>query len=327
MATTFLYLPPGGGASDYLANPVADPSALPATANVGKLIFVLSDNSLRYFDGAAWQILTAGPAGTYVLKAGDTMSGDLTISTLTASRALTTNGSKKLVSSSTTDTELGFVNGVTSAIQTQLNGKQATITGAATTITALDLAVSRALASDASGKVAVATTTATELGYVSGVSSAIQTQLNAKQATITGAATTIVSSDLSVSRAVVSDASGKVAAATTTATEIGFVNGVTSAIQTQIDTKITGPGSATANALTRYSGTTGKLAKDSAVTLDDSGNMVFTGTTSSLRLANLTTTQRDALTAANGMIIYNTTTLKVEVRENGSWNQITGWGS
>jgi hypothetical protein len=54
---------------------------------------------------------------------------------------------------------------------------------------------------------------------------------------ITGAATTITSADLPVSRALVSNASGKIAAATTTSTELGYVNGVTSAIQTQIDTK------------------------------------------------------------------------------------------
>lgn len=45
------------------------------------------------------------------------------------------------------------------------------------------LTVSRALVSDGSGFISVATTTATELGYVNGVTSAIQTQLNAKQAT------------------------------------------------------------------------------------------------------------------------------------------------
>jgi len=60
-------------------------------------------------------------------------------------------------------------------------GAQATITGAATTITTSDLTVSRALASDGSGKVAVSAVTATELGYLTGVTSAIQTQLNAKQ--------------------------------------------------------------------------------------------------------------------------------------------------
>jgi hypothetical protein len=46
---------------------------------------------------------------------------------------------------------------------------QAPITGAATTITSSDLTVSRALVSDGSGKVAVSSVTATELGYLSGI--------------------------------------------------------------------------------------------------------------------------------------------------------------
>lgn len=58
---------------------------------------------------------------------------------------------------------------------------------------------------------------------------------NGKQAAITGGASTILSSDLTASRALVSDTNGKVAAATTTSTEIGYVNGVTSAIQTQLN--------------------------------------------------------------------------------------------
>ncbi|QGH73386.1 MAG: tail fiber protein [Podoviridae sp. cty5g4] len=44
-------------------------------------------------------------------------------------------------------------------------------------------------------------------------------------------------SPLTASRAVVSNGSGVLTAATTTATEIGYVNGVTSAIQTQMNTK------------------------------------------------------------------------------------------
>jgi hypothetical protein len=66
-------------------------------------------------------------------------------------------------------------------LQDALDAKQATITGAATTITSSNLTASRALASDGSGKVAVSAVTSTELGYLSGVTSAIQTQLNAKQ--------------------------------------------------------------------------------------------------------------------------------------------------
>ncbi len=47
------------------------------------------------------------------------------LGTTTANRALVTDGSKRVVSSTTTDTELGYVAGVTSSIQTQLNSKQA----------------------------------------------------------------------------------------------------------------------------------------------------------------------------------------------------------
>jgi hypothetical protein len=82
--------------------------------------------------------------------------------------------------SGVSDTEIGYLDGVTSAIQTQINNKQDTVTGAATTITGSDLTASRALTSNGSGKVAVSAVTATELGYVSGVTSAIQTQLGAK---------------------------------------------------------------------------------------------------------------------------------------------------
>ncbi len=62
----------------------------------------------------------------------------------------------------------------------------------------------------------------------------LQTALDGKEATITGAATTITSSNLTVSRALASDASGKVAVSSVTSTELGYLSGVTSAIQTQI---------------------------------------------------------------------------------------------
>lgn len=62
--------------------------------------------------------------------------------------------------------------------------------------------------------------------------------LSTKQDTITGAATTIVSSDLTASRALVSDGSGKVATNAVTSTELGYLSGVTSSIQSQLNAKI-----------------------------------------------------------------------------------------
>lgn len=72
---------------------------------------------------------------------------------------------------------------ISTATQTALNGKQATITGGASTITSSNLTANRALVSDASGKVAVSEVTSTELGYLDGVTSNIQTQLNGKLST------------------------------------------------------------------------------------------------------------------------------------------------
>ncbi len=138
-----------------------------------------------------------------------------------------------------TGTELNYVDGVTSAIQTQLDAKQATITGGATTIDTEDLTASRALVSSGSGKVAVSDVTATELGYLDGVTSAIQTQFTGAETrrtnNIAGAVSTVTTSDLTTDRAVISNGSGKLAVSAVTSTEIGYLDGVTSSIQTQID--------------------------------------------------------------------------------------------
>lgn len=90
--------------------------------------------------------------------------------------------SKPTIDNSVTQDSPNAVSG--GAVYTALAGKQPAITGAASTITTNDLTASKAVISNASGKIDVSTTTATELGYVSGVTSAIQTQINGKQATL-----------------------------------------------------------------------------------------------------------------------------------------------
>ena len=131
-------------------------------------------------------------------------------------------------------------------LQTQLNEKQSTITGAALTILNSDLIADRALLSDGSGKVAVSSVTSTELGYLSGVKGLIQTQIDntsnfatsqiaTKQNIITGGATTITSTNLTTDRALLSDSSGKVGVSSVTSTELGYLTGVTNSIQTQFN--------------------------------------------------------------------------------------------
>ena len=65
-------------------------------------------------------------------------------------------------------------------VQTALTSKQDTVVGGASTITADNLTANRALVSNSSGKVDVSAVTSTELGYLDGVTSNVQTQLNKK---------------------------------------------------------------------------------------------------------------------------------------------------
>jgi len=87
------------------------------------------------------------------------------------------------VASQVTNTPAGTI--AATNVQNALNEldteKQVVITGAATTITTTNLTASRAVISNGAGKIAVSPTTDTELGYVSGVTSAIQPQFSGKQ--------------------------------------------------------------------------------------------------------------------------------------------------
>lgn len=59
-----------------------------------------------------------------------------------------------------------------------------------------------------------------------------------KQNNITGGASSITSANLGANKALVSNASGKVAVSNVTSTELGYLSGVTSNIQEQIDSKV-----------------------------------------------------------------------------------------
>ena len=77
-------------------------------------------------------------------------------------------------------TTVGILQTNVNNVQTALTSKQDTVVGGASTITENNLTASRALVSNSSGKVAVSTVTSTELGYLDGVTSNVQTQLNKK---------------------------------------------------------------------------------------------------------------------------------------------------
>lgn len=158
------------------------------TLNNGDLSLSVSSNNLTY---EATKVLLSGAVVNADIQAAAAIAVNK-LAALTASRALVSDGSGFLAAATTTATEIGYVNGVTSAIQTQLTAKKTIATGnnykfettdssgnlQETTVTA-----SRAVATDANGLPVASATTATELGYVNGVTSAIQTQLDGKAGT------------------------------------------------------------------------------------------------------------------------------------------------
>lgn len=279
---------------------------------------------LRVDTSSTWSYLTATLQQNITGAATTITSSDLTIN-----RAVISNALGKIAASETTDTELSYVHGVTSSIQTQIDNKVTKnnniTSGTHTKITydakglvtgGSDLSASdipsltlekitdvTASASELNVLDGITATTA-ELNYTDGVTSNIQTQLDnkldkrdtanivygtsydksqigipyasssataysliqrgangvavvgtpvadndaatkkyvddelsEKQDTITGAASTITDTDLTANKVVISNASGKVAVSDVTSTELDYVSGVTSSIQTQLNNK------------------------------------------------------------------------------------------
>lgn len=59
------------------------------------------------------------------------------------------------------------------------------------------------------------------------------------------------------------------------------------------------------------------------VSVDTSAKLEILSTTGALLLPRMTNAQRNALTAVNGMMIYNTTNTRIEAYENGAWGDIS----
>ena len=289
----------------------------------------LSANKVQYAitsEGTSGQVWTSDGDGTGVWGEPGTLTGagsTIDAEDLTASRAVISNGDGKIAVSEVTDTELGYLDGVTSSVQTQLNNKQSSSAALSefselahsdgnvivsdgsrwTVESGSDARLSLGLgsiATQASDNVSITggsltdiediavadggtgasdvTTARSNLGLEIGVDiqaydddladladgtlSASKVENSeyfitsagtngqvwtsdgdgagawvASSATLTGAGSTIDAEDLTASRALVSNASGKVGVSDVTDTELGYLDGVTSSIQTQIDGK------------------------------------------------------------------------------------------
>ena len=150
------------GKTDGIALPVGTTANRP-TGSAGIIRYNATTSVLEYFDTAFKKVASE----TYVNAQVNTA-----ITNLIDGAPATLDTLNELAAALNDDD--AFHTTITNLIAT----KQATITGAATTITGADLTASKALVSNSSGKVAVSAVTETELGYVAGVTSAIQTQID-----------------------------------------------------------------------------------------------------------------------------------------------------
>jgi hypothetical protein len=225
-------------------------------------ITLIEGSNITITDNGTNEITIAASGGG--ISDGD--KGDITVSAsgatwtidndaVTNAKVATGIDAVKIGAGAVDNTEFGHLNGVTSAIQTQLDAKvdeNAAITGATKTKITFDakgLVTSGADATtadiaDSTDKRYVTDAQATVIGNTSGTNTgdnATNSQYSglaaSKQDVVTGGASTITSSNLTASRALVSDGSGKVAVSDVTSTELGYLDGVTSAVQTQVDSK------------------------------------------------------------------------------------------
>ena len=127
-----------------------------------------SDGVIKAFKDA-----TTKPTTTINFSEAGLSYADVRVAGLTASSANITSATI----GSVTNTEIGYLSGITSAVQTQINTKSPSVSPTFTGTVTLPSTTS------------IGNVSATEIGYVDGVTSAIQTQIDAKLATTTAAST------------------------------------------------------------------------------------------------------------------------------------------
>lgn len=178
---------PLGGNSVTIGNGCSTGLATNNTLVVGQKIHTVASNQLVI--GAYNDYSDSGSEYAFIIGNGtdeNNRSNSLTVTkngsiwsggNITASGTVTANN---IATTNVTANEFNRLAGVTNNIQTQLNGKQGTITGAVSTVTDNNLTASMAMVTSATGKVDTSSVTAVELNRLSGVTNNVQTQLDGK---------------------------------------------------------------------------------------------------------------------------------------------------
>jgi hypothetical protein len=175
--------------------------------------YIKGDGTLGLFSTAAVASITGG-------------ASTIATSNLDTSKALNSNSTGKVVANITTATELAYLSGVTSNVQTQLDGKGPSYTLGSVSSSPTSVLVITGSGAPVNGSLTftINKSSATENGYLS---STDWSTFNNKQNAIS----------LTANSAVNTGSTGQLVASITTATELAYLSGVSSNVQTQLDGK------------------------------------------------------------------------------------------
>jgi hypothetical protein len=169
--------------------------------------------------------------------------------------------------------EIGYLNGVTSAVQVQLDAKaplaSPTLTG---TVTLPE-------------STSIGNVSNLEIGYLNGVTSSVQEQIDAKLASATAATTYAPLASPTLTGTVTLPESTSIGNVSNL--EIGYLNGVTSSVQEQIDAKLASATAATTYAPLSAPTFTGNVTLPGSTSIGDVSNLeigYLNGVTSGLQI-------------------------------------------
>lgn len=266
---------------------------------------------LEFTGSSGFRIATGGITSDHIAN-GTIVDADISqdalidlskLERLTAGRALVSDADGYIsVSSTVSTTELGFLDGVTSAIQTQIDNKADK--------SALDGYLSKTLND---GQIFVGNASNIATGVTPSGDVTISNTGNMQIA-----AGAIINSDISqhaliglskferltANRALVSDADGYISVSSTVSTtELGFLDGVTSNVQTQLDSKASIASldgytlkatSSSDNAIVKFDGTSGRAIQNSGIIISDNNELTGHRRFVSDKTANYTITSAES---------------------------------
>ena len=183
----------------------------------------ISDSNVVSANVVAGNGLSVDANGIKMGAASSTSAGAMSSADFTKLSGIEAGAQKNAVTS---------VNGSTGAVTITVPTKVTDLTDAANYATVTSV---NAVADDVDAVAYGVEMLNDEVGTLTTDVGTLKTNITSKQNTITGGASTITDNNLTANRALISNSSGKVAVSDITDTELGYLDGVTSNIQTQID--------------------------------------------------------------------------------------------